>query len=1000
MRKGLRVTTYILLGLIGFIILAGILVPVLFKDDIKKAIDDAIAENVNAEVYFDVDKFDISVFKNFPNVTVTLNDFGIIGVNEFKGDTLAAINSFRVVVDIMSVINDDEMVIKGIHFGGANIHVIVNEKGLANYDIAKPTEEDEESTPFNLDIAEFVISKANIIYDDRQSDMFANIQNLNYNASISLSEIYKIISKGNIEALTYEMDGITYLNKGKVDVKFDSDIDLENMKFVFRENQFKLNDFSFGFNGSVEMPDTATTKLDITFGAKETEFKNILSLVPGVFLEGFETLKTSGSLKFDGYAKGELVGEQIPTFGLNLFVENGMFQYPDLPTPVENVQVDLMIRNPDGILDNTIINLRKFHVDMGNNPVDAMLVLKGLTNMDIDGKVVAKINLNELNTIYPIKGLQQKGQFYIDAKAKGVYSEAQKRMPAIQAEMRLQDGYVKSEEFPVPLENIQMQARAFSDGVMENSWFKLDAFDMLMDGEQFSAKADVKNFDDINYDFSMNGVIDITKMMKIYPLEDMTISGIVDVKSFNTKGKMSDVEAENYMALTSSGAATVKDFFYSDVDLPQGFKITSAAATLAPSHIELTSFDGFIGKSDMQLSGKISNYMGYLFSKTDTVLNGTLTFHSKAFDLNEWMTEEEIPEGEEIPLEVVPIPQNIDFVIPSRIDKLLYDNYDITNMAATIIVRDGVAKLEKGAFNMLGGDFTGSGFYDTRDMEHPKYGIDFKVNNLAVSKAYETFNTIQTLAPIAKSLTGAVNTEFHLNGELGQDMMPILKTLNGSGFFKFIDGQLKEMNVTKSIADKTGFKGFDGASLKDLFVDFSIEQGSLLTKKFPFDVAGVRMLVGGKSFIDGTIDYALNMNLPTGQVGSALTSSLKSSGLGAFGLDKGIDLGLGLVGPAADPSVKIKSATPAGPSAGDVVKARFDDEKAKREAEAKARIEDEKRKAEQEAKARIEAEKQKIEDAAQAKINEAKKKAEEEAKKKIGDEATEAIKNLPKPNWK
>ena len=29
------------------------------------------------------------------------------------------------------------------------------------------------------------------------------------------------------------------------------------------------------------------------------------------------------------------------------------------------------------------------------------------------------------------------------------------------------------------------------------------------------------------------------------------------------------------------------------------------------------------------------------------------------------MVEEEIPEGEEIPLEVVPIPQNIDFVIPS-----------------------------------------------------------------------------------------------------------------------------------------------------------------------------------------------------------------------------------------------------------------------------------------------------------------------------------------------
>src|SRR5690606_32030266 len=132
---------------------------------------------------------------------------------------------------------------------------------------------------------------------------------------------------------------------------------------------------------------------------------------------------------------------------------------------------------------------------------------------------------------------------------------------------------------------------------------------------------------------------------------DMTISGIVDVQSFNTKGKMSDIEAENYMALQSSGSATIKDFFYSDADLPQGFKITSASATMKPSHVEITSFDGFIGKSDMQMTGKIDNYMGYLFSETDSVLTGSMTFHSKTFDLNEWMVEEEIPEGEEIPLE-------------------------------------------------------------------------------------------------------------------------------------------------------------------------------------------------------------------------------------------------------------------------------------------------------------------------------------------------------------
>ena len=172
-----------------------------------------------------------------------------------------------------------------------------------------------------------------------------------------------------------------------------------------------------------------------------------------------------------------------------------------------------------------------------------------------------------------------------------------------------------------------MQARAFSDGVMENSWFKLDAFDMLMDGEKFSAKADVRNFDDINYDFSMNGVIDITKMMKIYPMEDMTIAGIVNVKSFNTKGKMSDIEAENYMALTSTGSATVKDFYYTVILIyHKDLKSLQHQQHLILLILNLASFDGFIGKSDLQLSGRFTNYMGYMFSKTDSILKGTMTF--------------------------------------------------------------------------------------------------------------------------------------------------------------------------------------------------------------------------------------------------------------------------------------------------------------------------------------------------------------------------------------
>ncbi|MEP2509876.1 MAG: outer membrane integrity protein, partial [Reichenbachiella sp.] len=99
-------------GIILVIFLAIIIVlPIIFKDDIKQVIDEAIAENVNAKVYYDPDGFSLSLIPNFPNFTFSMNDFGIAGINEFEGDTLLNVGSFEFIIDVMSVINGEQVAI-------------------------------------------------------------------------------------------------------------------------------------------------------------------------------------------------------------------------------------------------------------------------------------------------------------------------------------------------------------------------------------------------------------------------------------------------------------------------------------------------------------------------------------------------------------------------------------------------------------------------------------------------------------------------------------------------------------------------------------------------------------------------------------------------------------------------------------------------------------------------------------------------------------------------
>ena len=91
-----------------------------------------------------------------------------------------------------------------------------------------------------------------------------------------------------------------------------------------------------------------------------------------------------------------------------------------------------------------------------------------------------------------------------------------------------------------------------------------------------------------------------------------------------------------------------------------------------------------MGKSDFKLSGKVENYIPYLFK--DETIRGDFIFTSGVLDLNEFMTESAETVTEEtdtVPLSVVEVPGNIDFKLIARIDKLYYDKLEIDNTIGT-----------------------------------------------------------------------------------------------------------------------------------------------------------------------------------------------------------------------------------------------------------------------------------------------------------------------------
>ncbi len=417
---------------IGLIIVLAIVLPLVFKKQIVQAVKTEINNQVNATV--DFKDYHLSLFRDFPNFTLGLDKLTVVGQKEFAGDTLASIEKIRVTIGLFSVIKGSQYTIRKIAVDNPRILLKVLKGGKANWDIAKPSAPATKTVPaekpsaFKLSIKKLSISHAYIRYDDEDGNMHAEVKNLNHSLSGDLTvDNTSLSTDTKIDTLSFSYGGVSYLHKANFSLKADFDADLKNSKYTFKENELQLNNLFLGFDGWVAMPKSDIT-MDIKFKTKKTDFKNILSLIPAVYSKDFDKIETKGNLALDGFAKGTYNDKMLPAFALNLVVDNAMFKYPSLPKAVKNINLNVNVSNATGKPDNTVINIKRLHLEMGSNPADiVMLVSTPVSDPNINGTIKVKVNLGEVKDFYPLDaGDQLNGVLNADVSLKGKLSSIQK----------------------------------------------------------------------------------------------------------------------------------------------------------------------------------------------------------------------------------------------------------------------------------------------------------------------------------------------------------------------------------------------------------------------------------------------------------------------------------------------------------------------------------------------------------------------------------------------
>lgn len=430
MKKFLKIT----LATFVVIVLLLVTLPLLFTEKIETLVKQEGNKLLNAE--FDFKKLGISLISNFPQASVTLNDFYLKGVDAFAGDTLVSAEEITASVNLMSLFGDEGYEISTVLLDGVSLKAIVLPDGSVNWDVMKPTDESEEVaaedttavSPFRIKLQELAVRNFNLIYDDRQGNMYAEVEKLDATCSGDFGNSRTLLDLNvQAKAVTFKMEDVPFLNKAKIAADMKIDADLENNRFTFDKNTLRLNAIETALDGWVALAGD-DVEMDVKLGSNKIGFKEILSLVPAIYTKDFEGLRTDGKASLTAYAKGVMQGDSIvPEFSLAFNVEDAMFQYPDLPAAVNKINIVATVNNPGGSLDATVINVNPFNFVMAGNAFGLQATMQTpMSDLAFDASAKGKLDLGKVKDIYPLKGMELNGVVDADINIKGRMSSIEK----------------------------------------------------------------------------------------------------------------------------------------------------------------------------------------------------------------------------------------------------------------------------------------------------------------------------------------------------------------------------------------------------------------------------------------------------------------------------------------------------------------------------------------------------------------------------------------------
>lgn len=917
-KKTLKISG-ITLGTVLWVLLVAIAFVINFIVTPKKltpVVLDAANQTLNA--HLDMESVELTFFSTFPQFGLKVKNGSLVSkaLNDSswcKIDSLLSFKECVLTVNPIAYLTENRIVVHNLSLEEVAVYAYRNKAGKANWEVTRASTDtipaDTASTDFNseIDIRNIELKHANLVFDDRNTDIYSRIDDANLKLRLSLTKGVSTLGlKFDNKNILFWQQGELLVNKIATSLRTDIMVDRQTAVWKLKDTELDVNGIRLDVNGAFRRDTVAKTiGMDLEYGLHAPSMETVLRMIPKSYVKDSK-VSAKGEVTVSGRVRGVYGDKKLPAVSLKIGIKEASAQYKGLPYGIDEVTadfdayVDLMRHQP------SYLNLKIFHFKGAHTEVLADAKVDDLLDDPlITFHTKSTVDLDALAKTFPLQeSVTITGKLDADMGMKCRLSTLKKQdigRMKLGGKLELKDFELKDTAKDFDFlgnatfrfrDNETLQAQMDVRKLVLRSRF------LSSDIERLVANVSSTNPQDTNRIVSLQCDMEVSKLrasmgdsIKLYSARAKAQAALgpqeVDVTKpaidFSLRAdSLFFSAAGTRMAMNVAGIKMKADKLNDSLWMPKGIvgfnrlrfrtpefglpiRMSKTAVTVDGPKITLKNASVRIGRSNMTATGDM---MGVYRAMTKgEKLTAHLSLTSDLIDCNQLINSLSFPEDTtEVLTDSVPsemklfvIPRNIDFELQTDLKKVIFEKMLFENVHGAVDIKNQAIHLEDLSIRALDADMKAVMVYKAGSPRGGYAGFDFKIRNINIAKLVDFVPALDTIVPMLRSFKGRVMFDVAADARLDSAMNIRIPTLRSAIHIKGDSLVLMDGETFAEISKMLMFKNKKENVFDSISVNVTVHDGNVTVYPFLVEIDRYKAAVGGEQGLDMNFNYHISI---------------------------------------------------------------------------------------------------------------------------------------------